>query len=99
MLEARNFNPWIEAAQGYLSHFLLEYDQNPVWTADPKTTPYRDVSKRTMTPAGQGTLGEKAAAAVADFIVVDMFANYVTGRQDLKSSIAGAERQARRIYR
>ncbi len=99
MLEAKNFNPWIEAAQGYLSHFLAEYDQNPVWTADPKTTPYRDVSKRTLTPAGQGTLGEKAAAAVADFIVVDMFANYVTGRQDLKSSIAGAERQARRIYR
>ncbi len=52
-----------------------------------------------MTPAGQGTLGEKAAAAVADFIVVDMFANYVTGRQDLKTAIAGAERQARRIYR
>ena len=99
MLEASNFNPWMEAAQGYLSHFLLEYDKNPVWTADPKTTPYRDVSKRTMTPAGLGTIGEKAAAAVADFNVVDMFANYVTGRQDLKSSIAGAERQAKRIYR
>lgn len=99
MLDAANFNPWMGAAQGYLSHFLQEYDQNPVWTADPKTTPYRDVSRRTMTPAGLGTLGEKPAAAIADFIVVDMFANYVTGRQDLKSSIAGAERQARRIYR
>ena len=99
MLSAAQFNPWMEAAQGYLSHFLAEYDANPVWTADPKTTPYRDVSKRTMTPAGLGTLGEKPAAAIADFIVVDMFANYVTGRQDLKSSIAGAERQARRIYR
>ena len=99
MLDAAQFDPWIGAAQGYLSHFLVEYDKNPVWTADPKTTPYRDVSKRTMTPAGLGSLGEKAAAAVADFIVVDMFANYVTGRQDLKASIAGAERQARRIYR
>ena len=43
MLEAENFNPWVEAAQGYLSHFLLAYDKNPVWTADPKRTPYRDV--------------------------------------------------------
>lgn len=99
MLEAENFNPWVEAAQGYLSHFLNAYDSNPVWTADPKRTPYRDVSKRTLTPGGLGSLGEKAAAAVADFIVVDMFANYATGREDIKGAIAVAERQAKRIYR
>ena len=99
MLEAENFNPWVEAAQGYLSHFLLDYDKNPVWTADPKRTPYRDVSKRTLTPGGLGSLGEKAAAAIADFIVVDMFANFATGREDAKGAIAVAERQAKRIYR
>ena len=99
MLEAENFNPWVEAAQGYLSHFLNAYDANPVWTADPKRTPYRDVSKRTLTPGGLGSLGEKAAAAIADFIVVDMFANFATGREDAKGAIAVAERQAKRIYR
>jgi multiple sugar transport system substrate-binding protein len=99
MQEAENFNPWIEAAQGYLSHFLNAYDKNSVWTADPKRTVYRDVSKRTLTPAGLGSLGEKAAAAIADFVVVDMFANYCTGREDIKGAIAIAERQARRIYR
>ena len=99
MLEADQFNPWISAAQGYLSHFLLTYDANPIWTADPKTTPYRDVAKRTLTPAGQGTLGENAAAAIADFIVVDMFANYCTGREDVKGAMAGAERQTKRLYR
>jgi multiple sugar transport system substrate-binding protein len=99
MLEADQFNPWITAAQGYLSHFLLAYDANPIWTADPKTTPYRDVAKRTLTPAGQGTLGENAAAAIADFIVVDMFANYCTGREDVKGAMAGAERQTKRLYR
>lgn len=99
MLEAENFNPWVEAAQGYLSHFLGAYDANPTWAADPKRTPFRDVSKRTLTPAGVGTLGEKAAAAIADFVVVDMFANFATGREDAKGAIAIAERQARRIYR
>ena len=99
MLEADNFNPWVSAAQGYLSHFLLAYDNNPVWTADPKRTVYRDVAKRTLTPAGLGSLGEKAAAAIADFIVVDMFANFATGREDAKGAIAVAERQTRRIYR
>jgi multiple sugar transport system substrate-binding protein len=99
MLEADQFNPWVAAAQGYLSHFLNAYDANPIWTSDPKRTPYRDVAKRTLTPAGRGTLGENAAAAIADFIVVDLFANYCTGREDIKGAIANAERQAKRLYR
>jgi len=52
-----------------------------------------------LTPGGLGSLGENAAAAIADFVVVDMFANYCTGREDLKGSIAFAERQAKRLYR
>ncbi|MBI3699882.1 MAG: ABC transporter substrate-binding protein [Afipia sp.] len=99
LMEGPQFNPWIEAAQGYLSHFLLAYDANPIWTADPKNTPYRDVAKLATTPAGRGTLNESAAAAIADFVVVDMFANYCTGRDDLKGAMASAERQFKRIYR
>jgi multiple sugar transport system substrate-binding protein len=99
MLEANNFNKWIEASQGYLTHCLNAYDANPVWTADPKTTPFRDVGKRTLTAGGLGSVGEKAATAIGDFIVVDMFANYVTGREDIKGTIKIAERQAQRIYR
>jgi multiple sugar transport system substrate-binding protein len=99
MQEAPNFNPWIEAAQGYLSPFLHDYEANPIWTADPKTTPYRNCADVTLTPAGAGQLNEKAAAAVSDFIVVDMFANYCTGREDVKGAIAQAERSAKRLYR
>ncbi|HEY5380260.1 MAG TPA: ABC transporter substrate-binding protein [Pseudolabrys sp.] len=99
MLEAANFNPWIQSAKGYLTHCLNAYDNNPVWTADPKTTPFRDVAKRTRTAGGLGSVGEKAATAIADFIIVDMFANYCTGRENVKGSIAIAERQLKRIYR
>jgi multiple sugar transport system substrate-binding protein len=99
MLEAQNFNPWIESAQGYLTHCLNAYDANPVWTADPKTTPYRDVAKRTLTAGGLGSNGEKAATAISDFVVVDMFANYCSGREDVKGAISIAQRQLTRIYR
>jgi multiple sugar transport system substrate-binding protein len=99
MLEPAQFNPWIEAAQGYLSHFLKGYDANPVWTADPKTTPYQSVAATAVTPAGVGKMGENAAAAIADFVVVDMFANYCTGREDVKTAMASAERSAKRIFR
>jgi len=99
LLEPEQFNPWIEAAQGYLSHFLKAYDANPIWTADPKNTPYRDVVATAMTPAGLAQMSEGAAAAIADFVVVDMFANYCTGREDVKTAMATAERSTKRIFR
>jgi multiple sugar transport system substrate-binding protein len=99
MLEADQFNKWIGAARGYLTHCLNAYDSNPVWTEDPKRTPYRDVAKRTLTAGGLGSVGERAATAIADFVVLDMFANVATGREDAKSAMKMAERQMQRIYR
>jgi len=99
MLEADQFNKWISAAKGYLTHCLNAYDSNPVWTEDPKRTPYRDVAKRTLTAGGLGSVGEKAATAISDFVVLDMFANVATGREDPKSAMKMAERQLQRIYR
>lgn len=99
MLEAENYDPWLIGAQGYLTHPLNAYDANPVWTSDPKNTVYREAGKRSLTAGGLGSIGEKAAAALADFIIVDMFANYATGREDLKGTIRIAERQAQRLFR
>jgi multiple sugar transport system substrate-binding protein len=99
MQEADNFNKWLEGSVGYLTHCLNAYDANPVWTADPKRTVYRDVAKRTLTAGGLGSIGEKAAAAIADFVLVDMFASYATGREDAKGVMKIAERQLQRIYR
>jgi multiple sugar transport system substrate-binding protein len=54
MLEADQFNKWLEESQGFLSHCLKAYDQNPVWTADPKRTVFRDVAWRSRTAGGLG---------------------------------------------
>jgi multiple sugar transport system substrate-binding protein len=99
MLEADQFNKWLEASQGYLTHCLNAYDANPVWKSDPKRTIFGDAGKRTLTAGGLGSVGEKAATAISDFLVLDMFANYCTGREDVKGAMAVAERQAKRIYR
>ena len=99
MLEAENFNPWLIASVGYLTHCLNAYDQNPVWIADPKRTVFRDVAKRTLTVGGLGSVGEKAASAIADFVLVDMFASFSSGRENAKGAMKIAERQAQRIYR
>ena len=99
LLEADQYNKWLEASVGYLTHPLNAYDANPVWTSDPKNTIFGQAAKRTLTAGGLGSVGEKAAAALADFIVVDMFANVCTGREDAKGAIKIAERQALRLYR
>jgi len=46
-----------------------------------------------------GSVGENAASAVADFVLVDMFASYCIGREEAKGAIKIAERQLPRIYR
>jgi multiple sugar transport system substrate-binding protein len=99
MMEAENFGPWLDGAEGYLTHTLNAYDKHPVWTADPKRTPFRDSGHRSLSPAGLGTVGEKSATALAEFILVDMVANYCTGREGVKGAMEIAERQAKRIYR
>jgi multiple sugar transport system substrate-binding protein len=99
MMEPEQFNPWVESAQGYLSPFLNDFEKNPIWTADPKNTPYRDVGNTASTPAGEAQMSENAAAAIADFVVVDMYANFCTGREDVKAAMASAERSAKRIFR
>jgi multiple sugar transport system substrate-binding protein len=98
-LEAENYNPWLQAAVAYITHPLNAYDANPVWTSDKKLSVARDCAKRTLTAGGLGSVGEKAASALADFVILDMFASVCTERASVKEAIAVAERQARRIYR
>jgi multiple sugar transport system substrate-binding protein len=99
MLEKPNFDPWLIGSKGYLTQCLNAYDANPIWTSDPKNTVFGQASKRSLPASGIGHPGEKAAAAIADFLVVDMFANYCLGREDIKGTIAITERQAKRLYR
>jgi multiple sugar transport system substrate-binding protein len=99
LMEADQYDKWLIASQGFSSRPLNAYDNNPVWTEDPKNAPFRDAAKRSLTVGGLGSVGEKAATALADFVLVDTFANYCTGREDAKCAIKIAERQLQRIYR
>jgi multiple sugar transport system substrate-binding protein len=99
LMEAEGYNKWIGSAVAYLSHPLKAYDANPVWTADPKYTVAKTAAWDTLTAGGLGSVGERAAGALADFVVLDMFAAVCTGREDVKGSMRIAERQLQRIYR
>jgi multiple sugar transport system substrate-binding protein len=99
IMEADQYDRWLYASQGNLSHTLNSYDANPLWTEDPKRTVFRDAAKRSLTIGGLGSVGEKAANALSAFVLVDMFASYCIGREDAKGAIRTAERGLQRIYR
>ena len=98
-MEADQYNHWVSESKGYITHTLKAYDANPVWEEDPKRRVFRDGGNRTLPFGYPGSIGENAAAAVADFVVVDMFANYASGRGSIDDAIKQAARQAQRIYR
>ena len=99
MLEADNFNPWIQSRRAISRTASMPTTRTRFGPRIRSTRSFREAAKRTLTAGGLGSVGEKAATAIADFVVLDMFANYCTGREDVKGSIAIAERQLKRIYR
>jgi multiple sugar transport system substrate-binding protein len=99
MWEKDQYGPWQEASIGYISHPLKAYGDAAFWTSDPKITPFRDVCQRLQYHGYAGTLGPASAACLADWIVVDMFAQAASGQMTPKDAAAEAERRARRYYK
>jgi multiple sugar transport system substrate-binding protein len=99
MMEREQYAPWIDAMRGYVTQSLKDYAKLEVWTRDPKHTPYRDVIARTIPHCYAGTPGPQAAAALAEYVVVDMFQEVVSGRKTPKEAARGAEERLARIYR
>jgi multiple sugar transport system substrate-binding protein len=99
MWEREQYEPWQQAAIGYISHPLDAYASNPIWTEDPKHTPYRDCLKNMLWNGYSGPLGYASAAAMADYIVVNMFAQACAGEASPKDAAANAAKRAERYYR
>ncbi len=99
MMEKEQFGPWLTGAQAYIATPLDGYAQLPVWTDDPKRTPYRDAVKN-LRPAGfAGKLGYASAGAAADFIVINMVAEAISGSKSPKEAMERAQKRAERYYK
>jgi len=99
MMEKEQYEPWQVASIGYIAHTLRAYDFNPVWTSDPQHQFFRDVVRYMRSYGYAGRLGKESASAMADFVVVDMFAEVCTGQQTPKEAMLRAEKRAARHYR
>ncbi len=99
MMEEEQFNPWMSASIGYVTQPLKAYEKHPIWTVDPKHTPYRDAMK-VMRPGGYaGKLGAASAGAMADFIIVNMVAEAASGQRTPQEAAERAQKRAERYYK
>jgi multiple sugar transport system substrate-binding protein len=99
MMEQEQYVPWQTASIGYFSQPLRAYEKTPIWTADPKHTPYRDTMVNMLWPSYAGSLGYASAGTLADFIVVNMVAKAASGNMSPKDAAAEAQKRAERYYR
>jgi multiple sugar transport system substrate-binding protein len=99
MMEADQYNPWMKAAIGYVSQPLRAYEKNTIWTEDPKHTPYRDSGSIMIDHGHAGPLGFASAAAMADYIVLDMVAEAASGSKSPKEAAERAAKRAERYYK
>lgn len=99
MFEAEQMNNWIEGSSAYCCQTLKAYDSNPIWTSDRNYEPYAKASA-TLRPNGYaGPLGYASAAVMADYVLVDLFAEAVTGAATPQEAIEKAEKRINRYYR
>lgn len=99
MYRPENMNAWIEGASAYCCQPLRAFENNPVWTARPIHEAYARASASLRPNGYAGPLGAASAGTMADYVLVDMFAEAVTGQSSPEDAIRNAERRANRYYR
>jgi multiple sugar transport system substrate-binding protein len=98
MMEHPQYTAWQDASIGYWCHPLQAYDAADVWTVDPKHEPYKNVMRKALPQSYKGDPGEAAAAVKAEFVVLNMFQNYISGQMTAEQAMADAARRAGRYY-
>lgn len=99
MMEREQYDPWLSRCLGYWSHPLNAYDASAVWTSDPKIAVFRNSMNNRFWNGWKGPINQAAAAATAEYVMVQMCAAVASGQQTPEAAAREAERRTRRYYR
>jgi multiple sugar transport system substrate-binding protein len=98
LYDDKQLSPWLVSADAYYAPFLRNYDNHPMWNAEPRYLPYKESLKTSRLHAWPGPPGQQASESVAKYVVVDMFAKACAGTST-KEVIATAAAQLKQIYK
>lgn len=99
MFGADQFNAWLQGASAYCCQPLKGFASNPVWTSDPIHAAFAKASESLRPNGYAGPLGASSAGVMADYVLVDMFAEAVTGARTTDEAVANAARRVNRYYK
>ena len=98
MFEAPQYGEWEAGTRGFVTQTLKYYYDLPAWKKEPRITPYRECIGRMLWNGYEGPLGPGSAAAMREYVIVDMFADVCTGKKTPKSAALTAEKRLARMY-
>jgi multiple sugar transport system substrate-binding protein len=98
-MEKPQYDNLLESSIGYVTQTLKGFEDNKVWSLDPKTRPFREVVARARPVSYAGKLGYASASVLSDYVVLDMFAEVVAGQKPAKEAMADATKRAERYYK
>jgi multiple sugar transport system substrate-binding protein len=99
MLEAEQFEPWLNANLGYWAHPLMAYRAAAVWSGDPKVAIFRDSMNSPFWNGYKGPLSAASGQANSEYVLVQMFASVASGQATPQQAVQEADRRSRRIFR
>ncbi|MCK9294247.1 MAG: ABC transporter substrate-binding protein [Desulfobulbaceae bacterium] len=98
LFEEEQYGSWISGSWGYISQSLKKFYDAPGWGQNPKITPYRECIKRMRSNGFAGPLGTASAAAMSEFVIVDMINDVCTGNKSPRAAALRAEKRLSRLY-
>jgi multiple sugar transport system substrate-binding protein len=99
LMEAEQYDPWLQANLGYWAQPLAAYEASPVWDSDPKVRIFRDTMKSDFWAGYRGPISQASAAVTAEFVLVQMYASVASGQATPQQAVREAERRAQRYFR
>ncbi len=99
LLEAEQYDPWLQANLGYWSQPLEAYTASPVWHSDPKISIFKDTMRSTFWNGYKGPISEASASATNDFVLVQMCASAASGEATPEAAAREAARRSERYFR
>jgi multiple sugar transport system substrate-binding protein len=100
LAKKENYAKWFDVQISYLNGPTDYWGPDYAgWkTADPRLRPFADFAKYVRLPGYAGPPDARAAEVMSKFIIVDMFARAVSGKEDAKSAVQWAAEQLKAIY-
>jgi multiple sugar transport system substrate-binding protein len=93
-----NYEKWIVVQKGFAIAPTRDWENHPMWNADPVMLPFKTASRSGRAMGFAGGPGKQAAEAWNKYIIVDMYANAASGKMKPEDSVKAAAAELSKIY-